>query len=384
MPHLYKHKVGGWRIVYSLHFPAHESKQKTKYAKKLQDAQRILGDVDHIEMMSRKRQLTKDELVKALNLGYITQEEAAMLHGGEVYTYTSWQKLRKEYEDYSRKNSTGYTHECNINKLTVILGFFEDYVPSAITEATVTAYIDKRFRDKVLKGKPDENGKRREETVKSSTIEKEINILRILLDPLGSGNPARKVSPPKRKDERIPRPLWREDIKAFYKALRGHQRNLYGYLRPLAMTYLYAGLRPTELINLRPDDINLKIGKIFVQGKEDVRTKTGGVRSIEIHPKLIVYMEVCLRKGGKYLFGGDVRINPKSVSRAVRKVMEDAGLTGVTPYSLRHTFITGLLRSGADLREAMDRAGHRRLSTTTRYLHVSPTKNPVKRIKFKD
>lgn len=384
MPQLYKHKVGGWRIVYKLHFPAHQPKQKTKYARKLQDAQRILGDVDHLEMMSRKRQLTKDELVKALNFRYVTQEEAAMLHGSDVGVHITWQKLRKEYEGYSRKNSTGYTHVCNMKKLTPILGFFEDYIPTAITKETVTAYIDKRFRDKVLKGKPDKNGQKREETVKSSTIEKEINILRILLDPLGPENPARKVSPPKRRDERIPRPLWREDIKTFYNALRLHQRHLYGYLRPLAMTYLYAGLRPTELINLRPADINLKIGKIFVQGKDDVRTKTGGVRSIEIHPKLIVYIESCLKKGGKYLFGGEARIDPKSVSRAIRRVMEGAGLVGVTPYSLRHTFITGLLRSGADLREAMDRAGHRRLATTTRYLHVSPTKNPVKRIRFKD
>ncbi len=150
------------------------------------------------------------------------------------------------------------------------------------------------------------------------------------------------------------------------------------------MTYLYAGLRPTEIINLTPKDVNLKIGKITVQGKDGVRTKTGRARTVEIHPKLVVYLESCLRRGGKYVFGGDERLNPDSVSRAIRKVIEDTGRKGLTPYSLRHTFITALLRSGADIREVQARAGHRRLSTTMRYLHVAPSENPVKRIKFKD
>lgn len=64
-------------------------------------------------------------------------------------------------------------------------------------------------------------------------------------------------------------------------------------------------------------------------------------------------------------------------------------LTGqerTTPYSLRHTFITQMLRAGANIREVMDRAGHSRLGTTMRYLHVSPAAedSPVKRIKFRD
>ena len=57
---------------------------------------------------------------------------------------------------------------------------------------------------------------------------------------------------------------------------------------------------------------------------------------------------------------------------------------GIAPYSLRHTFVTEFLRAGADLRYAMDKASHRRLSTTTMYLHsIESEDSPVKRIRLK-
>ena len=64
--------------------------------------------------------------------------------------------------------------------------------------------------------------------------------------------------------------------------------------------------------------------------------------------------------------------------------MRKIEIDGATPYSLRHTFVTNLLRSSNDLRYTMDRAGHKRLSTTTRYLHVIESKeSPLKKMKFK-
>lgn len=91
-----------------------------------------------------------------------------------------------------------------------------------------------------------------------------------------------------------------------------------------------------------------------------------------------------LRRRTKQLFAGPKGITTESISRAIGAIINQAGLTGVTPYSLRHTFITGLLDAGAALRYVMDRAGHRRLSTTTRYLHVTREKDsPVKKIRCK-
>lgn len=387
------HKAHGWRIRYRVWFPDGNWTDKEKYARKKTKAQIIYSEVARLEDLSRRRALSTQDLAFFLNRKYIARHEAESLSTGPLPGSHAWAELERAYEDYSRKNSSSYTHACNVTKLKKVMECFREHDPSCITKEMVEGYIDKRLRDKIEKGRPDKNGQRRLEPIKSATVEKEINLLRILLDPLGGQhrvkgiwpeNPARQISPPRKVDERIPQPLWRDDIKAFYKALRGHRTKLYGYLVPLAMTYLYAGLRPTELINLTPKDVNLAIGKITVQGKPGVRTKTGRARSIEIHPKLLVYIESSLRKGGGYVFGGERKITPDSVSRALRQVIDETGREGLTPYSLRHTFITALLRSGADIREVQDRAGHSRLSTTMRYLHVAPTKNPVKRIKFRD
>ena len=329
------------------------------------DAQLALREATELEAHSRARSLSRADIIFFLNRGYISDEEAARLSSMPVPASLTWRELRKTYEDYSRANCRAYTHACNLSRLDTVLEFFEPLKhPADINEDDVRRYISHR----------------RGAGKKAATIYKELAVLRRLLDPLGADNPARKVTPPRIDDERLPRVLSPDEVQRFLAAVEQYKHLLYGRLKPLVLIYLYAGLRPSEIVNLTPRDVDLNAGKLYIQAKQGYRTKTGNARGVDIHPDLRPHLEGLT---GPWLFAGEKQIDPKSVSRAIRKVLDAAGIMDATPYSLRHSFNSYLLDAGATLREVMEQAGHRRISTTQRYLHVIPRReSPVHRIDF--
>lgn len=378
MPRMSPHKHAGWRIVYRAYFPDGTLVERTKYAKKMQDAQRIYSDVDVLESYSRRRQLSSDEVKRAVNLGYLTNDEGARFFNRHLVSAFTWDQLRKKYEDWGRAHVADDNFRSNLSKLRRVDEYFSQFDPAEVTVEHIRKYIELRKMG-LVKIKAKKHGRPITDHVAGEgTIRKEIVILRHLLDPLGEDkNPARTVPLPKVNKEDIPRPLHPEEMEAFMAALEGEKGKLDGWLKHITLIYLYAGLRPSEILRLRTQDINYQAGKIHIQG----RTKTGFARSVDMHPGLLPYLEKAVAAANKRdrLFS----FNVNSVGRAIRRVFTLAGLTGLKPYSLRHSFVTYLLRGGADLRTVMDLAGHKRLSTTTRYMHVVPAINsPVHKLDF--
>jgi len=374
MPHLYPSKIKGWRIMYRVFFIDGRHVDKTRWAKSKDIAKTIYTDVHKLESLSRKTELSKQEIIYSRNRGYISQEEASQLSSAKISAPFTWNELAKKYEDWSRANCMATTHIRNSDKVKVVLDCMQKYfpgkTPADITKEDVESYILCR----------------KKQGIKNATSRKEHTLIRKLLDYMGSDNPARQVPAPPINDERLPCALSYEDLIVFMQELKKRKAYLRGYLRAVVMLYLYAGLRPSEIIRLTAQDI--RAGKIMIHGE----TKTGMLRSIEIHPKLNVYISTCLLRlsavpaqagGGKYLCGGNNQLVPQSISRAIRHILRKIEIDG-TPYSLRHTFVTNLLRASNDLRYTMDRAGHKRLSTTTRYLHIIESKeSPLKKMKFR-
>jgi len=142
--------------------------------------------------------------------------------------------------------------------------------------------------------------------------------------------------------------------------------------RAILNTLYAAGLRVSEVVTLRPADIDSARMLITVRqgkGRKD--------RMVMLSPNLLALLREYWKayRPIAWLFPGDEPQVPLS-RLSVYRICQQAGKVAkidkpVTPHVLRHSFATHLLEAGTDLRTIQLLMGHRNLKTTALYLHVS-------------
>ena len=148
--------------------------------------------------------------------------------------------------------------------------------------------------------------------------------------------------------------------------------------RAILETVYSAGLRVAELVALDVDhwDRDANILRVFGKGRKE-RIAPVGSYAARALARWLEVREPAPDAGPKHRsamflnrFGR--RLTTRSVGRMLEKHIKTAGLDRlITPHTLRHSFATHLLDGGADLRSVQELLGHKSLTTTQIYTHVS-------------
>lgn len=168
--------------------------------------------------------------------------------------------------------------------------------------------------------------------------------------------------------ETLPDVLSKEEIKSILDAT-GPDIRLF-----CMFSLLYsAGLRISELLDLKPHDINVSRSLIRVRqgkGRKDRYTLLSKplVRKLTEYTKLYKPQEWLFERYKGEPFTESI------VSKKLKEAAKEAGITKrVYPHLLRHSFATHLIEQGTDLKIVKELLGHNQLKTTEMYVHIADT-----------
>lgn len=189
-------------------------------------------------------------------------------------------------------------------------------------------------------------------------------------------NPAKPLRNP-RTGRKLPHFLSTEEMQQLLSAPSKHE---YLGCRDVAIleTMYSAGLRVSETVGMNDEDLDLSEAIVRVRGKgKRERLAPLGSYALEALGAWLDVRELAAPQsaGGQapvFVNRFGRRLTTRSVARMLEKYLKQAGLDQRTsPHTLRHSFATHLLDHGADIRSVQELLGHKSLTTTQIYTHVS-------------
>ena len=276
------------------------------------------------------------------------------------------------------KNASAHTVKSYREDLTQAIGFFTERVGKA-TPARLTARVLRAYLAWLS-----------EQGYAKTTIARRIAAVRswcrfLCRQGTLTANPAEGLRGP-RQEKKLPHFLGPEELARLLEAppadtALGHRD------RAILETLYSAGLRVSELTQLNAEDVDFDSGLATVRGKgKRERLALLGPPCLEALRRWLTEREALGRTHLKSVAPGrtdlksvplfvnkrGTRLTARSVGRLLEKYLALAGLDPRTsPHTLRHSFATHLLDAGADIRSVQELLGHRSLTTTQIYTHVT-------------
>ncbi|MDH3386451.1 MAG: site-specific tyrosine recombinase XerD [Gammaproteobacteria bacterium] len=189
-------------------------------------------------------------------------------------------------------------------------------------------------------------------------------------------NPTALISAP-RIHRSLPQTLGENEIEKLLQAPDPESR--FGLRDRCMLELMYSsGLRVSELVGLRVNQVNAKLGLVRLVGKGSKE------RVVPVGEEALHWLQQYTRDGrpnlqgpgavsdALFLSSRGTAITRQAFWQNIKKYLLKAGIKTVfSPHSLRHAFATHLLNHGADLRTVQMLLGHSSLSTTQIYTHIA-------------
>jgi integrase/recombinase XerD len=193
-----------------------------------------------------------------------------------------------------------------------------------------------------------------------------INAIKFYLEHVKKGERKTYYIDRPRRETKLPTVLSEEDVKALFF----HTLNLKH--RCLLLLLYSSGLRISELLNLKWNDIDRERKVIHVRGGKGRKDRITLLSPVA-YGFISDYVE--LWKPTTWLFEGPEGNKPysaRSVNKIIKRSASKPGITkNISAHTLRHSFATHLLEHGTDLRYIQTLLGHESSKTTERYAHVT-------------
>ncbi|MBQ7789908.1 MAG: tyrosine-type recombinase/integrase [Bacilli bacterium] len=181
--------------------------------------------------------------------------------------------------------------------------------------------------------------------------------------------PLSKISYPK-TEKKLPKFIYYNDL---LEMINESSKGKEGLRDRLIIEMLYAtGVRVSELVNIKINDIDFNNRRIIVCGKGNKE-------------RIVYYGEYAMKVLNDYLRGREninnqylflnnrgEKLTDRGVRYIIDNIMKNLSVkTHVTPHVLRHTFATDMLNNGCDIKVVQELLGHSSLKTTEVYTHVT-------------
>ena len=308
--------------------------------------------------------MIKGERVHKLLDGATDRESAKALEDVERYNLRQIQggiKKREEkkysinkaidlYLNYSQLHKKDYSHD--LSKAKSIKMFFKTKNIDEILTKDIESYIkhlriDKGFSNATINRY-------------LAALKKMFNIA--IANDMLHRNPCVNIKQLKENNEKI-RYLTIEEEKRLFEVLPEH-------IRPIVVCALQTGMRRSNILNLRWEQIDFEYNFIEIEKQENKGHK---IIRIPISEKLLTeFNKIGIKHNGFVFINPETGKPYNTIRKAWLSALKRANIQNFRFHDLRHTVATRLVEKNVDIRTVQEIMAHSSIATTQRYMHPTP------------